>query len=258
MRLTPDQLAQYHRDGFLLLPAVFSRAEVDAALDHLAPLLEQRCPENYREKGSDVVRSAQALHKRDDFFDRLLRDPRLVGPATQILGDDQFYAQQVKVNAKEAFTGEQWQWHYDFAHHHHEDGSPHPQALNVHVFLDDVTEHNGPLVFIPGSHLEGPPPTRLDTTTTSYPLWVVTEEVVRELAEKGGGLRSQTGPAGSLVLFGDMMMHCSPANMSPWPRRIFSVIFNPIANAQTSFKRADHQHHRDFVPVPPLEAPALV
>ena len=54
------------------------------------------------------------------------------------------------------------------------------------------------------------------------------------------------------------MMHSSPANMSPWPRRIFSVILNPVRNHQTSFKRADHQHHRDFVPVPALEAPALV
>ena len=257
MRLTPDQLDRFHQDGFLTLPAVFSREEVAAALDHLAPLLEQRCPENYREKATDVVRSAQALHKRDAFFDRLVRDPRLLGPATQLLGDGQFYAQQVKVNAKEAFTGEQWQWHYDFAHHHHEDGVPQPLALNLHVFLDDVTEFNGPLVFIPGSHRAGPPPTRLDTTTTSYPLWVVTEEVVRGLAEKGG-MSSQTGPAGTLVLFGDLMMHSSPANMSPWPRRIFSVILNPIRNHQTSFKRADHQHHRDFVPVPPLEAPALV
>ena len=54
MRLTPAQLDQYHRDGFLTLPSVFSREKIDAALDHLAPLLEQRCPENYREKATDV------------------------------------------------------------------------------------------------------------------------------------------------------------------------------------------------------------
>ena len=48
------------------------------------------------------------------------------------------------------------------------------------------------------------------------------------------------------------MVHGSPANMSPWDRRIFSLILNPVANQQTSFKRPDYQHHRDFSPVVPL------
>jgi len=50
---------------------------------------------------------------------------------------------------------------------------PEPLALNLHVFLDDVLEFNGPLTFIPGSHHQGPAPAALDTATTSYPLWVV-------------------------------------------------------------------------------------
>src|SRR3954454_16300704 len=257
MRLTPDQLDRFHRDGFLTLPAVFTRAEIDAALDHLAPLLEQRCPENYREKESDVVRSAQALHRRDDFFDRLVRAPRLVGPATQLLGDGQFYAQQVKVNAKEAFTGEQWQWHYDFATHHHEDGVPQPLALNMHIFLDEVTEFNGPLVFIRGSHLDGPAPTSLDIVTTSYPLWTVGPEVVGDLARRGG-LYSPKGPPGTVLIFGDTMVHSSPPNMSPWPRRIFSLIVNPVSNHQTTMQRPDHQHHREFTPLRSIDARQLV
>ncbi len=126
------------------------------------------------------------LHLRDPLFARLVRDPRLVTPARQILDDDDLYIQQVKVNAKEAFTGEQWQWHYDFATHHREDGVPEPLALNLHIFLDEVTEFNGPLIFIPGSHRDGPAPTALDTTTTSYPLWTVAPEVVKPLAERAG------------------------------------------------------------------------
>jgi ectoine hydroxylase len=174
-----------------------------------------------------------------------------VGPAQQILDDDQLYIQQVKVNAKEAFTGEQWQWHYDFATHHREDGVPEPVALNVHIFLDEVTEFNGPLVFIKGSHLDGPAPTSLDTTTTSYPLWTVAPDVVRPLAERGG-LYCPKGAAGTVLIFGDSMVHGSPSNMSPWDRRIFSVIYNPVSNQQTKFGRTDHQHHRDFSPVVPL------
>jgi ectoine hydroxylase len=254
--LGPDQVAEFRQRGVLLIPDLFSAAEVEAIIARLPALFGERCPENFRERSSDVVRTAMGLHRRDELFARLVRDPRLVTPAQQLLGDHNLYAQQVKVNAKEAFTGEQWQWHYDFATHHHEDGVPEPLALNVHIFLDEVTEFNGPLVFIPGSHLDGPAPTALDTATTSYPLWTVNADVVKPLAERGG-LYCPKGPPGTVLIFGDTMVHSSPPNMSPWDRRIFSLILNPVRNRQTTFARPDHQHHRDFTPITALDSSFL-
>lgn len=251
VQLTPEQLQQFHTDGLLAIPELFAPAEVAAIVNRLPRLFGERRPENFREKSSDVVRTAMGLHLRDDLFARLVRDPRLVEPARQILGDDRLYVQQVKVNAKQAYTGEQWQWHYDFATHHHEDGVPEPLALNLHIFLDEVTEFNGPLVFIPGSHRDGPAPTALDTITTSYPLWTVGPDVVGPLAARGG-LVCPKGRAGTVLIFGDAMVHSSPPNMSPWDRRIFSLILNPVSNQQTTFARPDHQHHRSFEPVVPL------
>ncbi len=224
-------------------------------LDQLPALFAERRPENFREKRSDVVRTAMALHLRNDSFARLVRQPRLVGPAMQLLGPE-LYIQQVKVNAKEPFAGEVWQWHYDFATHHAEDGVPEPLALNLHIFLDEVNEHNGPLVFIRGSHKRGPAPSALDTLTTSYPLWTVANDTVAALVAEGG-LVTAKGPPGTALIFGDCLVHGSPANMSPWPRRIFSLILNPVSNAATRTRRPDHQHHRDLTPVTPLaEAPA--
>jgi ectoine hydroxylase len=37
--------------------------------------------------------------------------------------------------------------------------------------------------------------------------------------------------------------------MSPWPRRIFSLIVNPVSNRQRATNRADHLHHRDLTPL---------
>jgi ectoine hydroxylase len=253
-RLDDQQVDAFHRDGIVVLPELFSPAEVDAITARLPRLLAERCPENFRERSSDVVRTAMGLHLRDDLVARLVRDPRLVRPAQQLLGDVALYVQQVKVNAKQAFTGEQWQWHYDFATHHHEDGVPESLALNLHVFLDEVTEFNGPLVFVPGSHRDGPAPTALDVTSTSYPLWTVGPEVVGPLAERGG-LFCPKGPAGTALIFGDSLVHGSPSNMSPWDRRIFSLIVNPVSNRQTTFRRPDHQHHRAFDPLVPLDEP---
>jgi ectoine hydroxylase len=257
MRLTPAQLDQFHRDGVLVLPALFSPAEVAVLRAALPAVFAQDTSANFREKDGSKVRTAMGIHLRSPAFAKLVRHPRFVEPARQILGDDQLYVMQAKVNVKAAFGGDIWQWHYDFATHHHEDGIPKPLPLNLHVFLDDVTEFNGPLWFIRGSHRPGPAPTGLDTVTTSYALWTVPNDAVARLANDGGIL-SAHGPAGTGLIFGDLMVHGSPANMSPWDRRIFSLILNPVANRQTTFKRPDYQHHRDFSPVTPLADDCLL
>ena len=256
MRLDEDQLETFERDGFLVLPGLFSAPEVAALGARLPALFAADDPANVREKQGGEVRTAMGLHLRDPLFAKLVRHPRLVEPALQILGQD-LYIQQVKVNVKAAFTGEVWQWHYDFATHRGEDGVPEPLALNLHVFLDPVTEINGPLYFIPGSHKHGAAPATLDTATTSYPLWVVERDRVRALAHETG-LAAATGPAGTALIFGDLLVHASPGNISPYDRRIFSLILNPVANAQTRFERPDHKHHRDLTPVVPLADDCLL
>jgi len=256
MRLTDEQLQRFHRDGFLILPKLFSAAEVEVLRAAMQRTFRQDSPANITEKHSSVVRTAMALHQRDEVFAKLVRHPRFVEPAQQIAGPE-LYVQQVKINVKEAFTGEAWQWHQDFSTHHHDDGVPEPLALNLHVFLDDVNEFNGPLYFIRGSHRFGPAATLHDTTTTSYPLWVVPAETVKELVQQGD-LVSATGPAGTALIFGDCLVHASPPNLSPWTRAIFSLILNPIANRYTKEKRAEHFHHRDLRPVTPLADDCLI
>jgi len=250
MRLSPEQIERYGRDGFLVLPELFSAEEVALLRAALVEVFAQDTPANIREKDSDEVRTAMGLHLRSEVFGRLVRHPRLLEPARQLAGDS-LYVQQVKVNVKAAFDGEPWQWHYDFATHHKEDGVSRPLALNLHVFLDDVSEFNGPLYFIPGSHRQGPAPASLDVASTSYPLWVVNREKVRQLAAEGG-LFAATGLAGTALIFGDSLVHASPSNISPWDRRIFSLIVNPVANALTRRQRPDYKHHRDLTPIVPL------
>jgi ectoine hydroxylase len=119
------------------------------------------------------------------------------------------------------------------------------------VFLDDVNEFNGPLYFLPGSQRLATPPATLDTASTSYPLWVVNTDWVRETANTCG-MVSAVGRAGTGLIFGDAMVHASPSNISPWDRKIFSLIVNPVSNALTRHQRPDHNHHRDLTPVTPL------
>lgn len=256
MKLSKKQLAQFERDGLLILPDLFSPEEVEIMRARLPKLFAENTAANIREKESKQVRTAMGLHLRDAIYARLVRHPRLLGPALQILNEP-VYVQQVKVNVKAAFCGEPWQWHYDFATHHSEDGVPKPLALNLHVFLNDVTEFNGPLYFIPGSHKANTPRATLDTTSTSYPLWIVDPDAVTALA-KDRGIVSATGRAGTGLIFGDVMLHASPSNISPFDRKIFSLIVNPVSNALTRHQRPDHNHHRDLTPITPIEDDCLL
>ncbi|MEM7194650.1 MAG: phytanoyl-CoA dioxygenase family protein [Pseudomonadota bacterium] len=254
MKLSDSQLSALNRDGFIILPERFSASEVALFRDRLAVLLAESHDANIVEKESGEVRTAMGLHLRDECFAKLVQDPRLVEPARQI-HPEALYVQQVKINVKAAFSGEIWQWHYDFATHHNDDGVPRPLALNLHVFLDDVTEHNGPLYFIPGSHRYGAHDAFHDTETTSYPLWVVDQPVVEEMIasarkiDPNRGIVSATGARGTALIFFDTLVHGSPNNMSPDDRAIFSLILNPVSNAYTKDERPDYKHHRDLTDV---------
>ena len=138
MKLSNDAIAEFERNGVLILPKLFSEREVDSLNEALEPLMREETPANIREKSSGEVRTAMGLHLRSEIYARVVRHPRLIEPASQILGNVPLYVQQVKVNIKPAFVGEAWQWHYDFATHSHEDGVPDPLALNLHIFLDEV------------------------------------------------------------------------------------------------------------------------
>ncbi|WP_447752562.1 phytanoyl-CoA dioxygenase family protein [Sphingopyxis fribergensis] len=256
MTLSPQLLQEYEDHGFLVLPELFSAGEVAEIRKAMERVFAEDSETNFKEKKSGVVRTAMGLHLRDEIFARLTRHPRLVGPAQQIAGEN-LYVQQVKINVKAAFEGEQWQWHQDFATHHRDDGVPEPRALNLHIFLDDVTDFNGPLYFFKGSQKFGEVGTMHDTESTSYALWVVEKEQVREVA-KTCELVAATGKAGTALIFGDCLVHGSPPNMSPWNRAIFSLILNPVANAATKRTRKDHQHHHDLTPVRALADDCLV
>jgi len=221
MKLNETQLKEIKENGYVIIPDCFSNEEVNNLRKAMITVFKEKTEANIIEKSSGVVRTAMGLHLRSKIFDDLTRHPKFFEPACQIRGHN-LYIQQTKINVKAAFTGEVWQWHYDFATHLGEDGVPKPLALNLHVFLDDVTEFNGPLFFIPKSHKYGSAPSKLDTVTTNYPLWVVDQQNVKTIV-KENGIVSAHGKAGTVVIFVDNLVHGSAQNMSPWTEQFFQL-----------------------------------
>ena len=149
-------------------------------------LYSRREAYNVREKGKDAVRTNFAAHLYSEPFARLARHPRMVEPVQDLLGEA-LYMHQFKINGKAAFDGDVWQWHQDYGTWLNDDLMPAERAMNVAIFLDDVTEFNGPLMFIPGSHKRGVVEAKHDLTTTSYPLWTIDNALIAQLVERAGG-----------------------------------------------------------------------
>ena len=110
----------------------------------------------------------------------------MVKPVEQVFGE-KLYMHQFKINGKMAFEGDVWQWHQDYGTWINDDMMPEPRAMNVAIFLDDVNQYNGPLMFIPGSHKRGVLKAGHDLTTTSYPLWTIDNQLIHQLVERAGG-----------------------------------------------------------------------
>ena len=261
MKLTPDQLAQFDRDGYLFFPGHFSPEETKVLTDEVPALYGRREVFNVREKNSDAVRTNFAAHLYSEPFAKLARHPRMVGPVQSLLGDE-LYMHQFKINGKAAFAGDVWQWHQDYGTWLNDDAMPEARAMNIAIFLDDVTEFNGPLMFIPGSHRKGVVDAKHDTTTTSYPLWTVDNALIAELIEKAGGkdggIVSPHGPAGSMILFHGCLLHASGSNLSPWDRVSVYLSLNAVDNHIRRHKRPEYICHRDFTPIETLDDDCLL
>lgn len=252
MKLSPEQIAQFDRDGYLFFPSLFSPDEVKVLTDAVPALYARREAYNVREKGSDAVRTNFAAHLYSEPFAKLARHPRMVEPVQQIFGDA-LYMHQFKINGKMAFEGDVWQWHQDYGTWKNDDLMPEPRAMNVAIFLDDVNEFNGPLMFIPGSHKLGVVDAKHDLTTTSYPLWTVDNaliaQLVRRAGDKQGGIVSPKGPAGSMILFHGCLLHASTSNLSPWNRVSVYLSLCAVTNHIRRFKRPEYIAHRNFAPI---------
>jgi ectoine hydroxylase len=247
MQLSQEQLEQFENDGYLFFPGLFKPDEIKTLTDEVPALYAQHRPENIREKTGGVVRTNFAAHMYSKPFAKLGRHPRMIEPVQQIFGRD-LYMHQFKINGKQAFDGDVWQWHQDYGTWMNDDLMPEARAMNVAIFLDEVNEFNGPLMFIPGSHKQGVLDAQHDTSTTSYPLWTITNDAIRTMVDKGG-IVAPKGPAGSMILFHGCLVHASTSNLSPWNRVAVYLSLCAVNNHIRRFKRPEYIAHRDFTPI---------
>ncbi len=143
--ITTSDAARYAKEGYLILPAVLDAARLKRIDDRVEVLTREHHPGHVLEKHAQTYRAMHGCHLYDDTFRELIRLPMFVRVAEQLLGD-KVYLHQLKINLKQPFCGESWPWHQDFIYWRNEDLIPRDTMVSAMIYLDDVTDFNGPLL----------------------------------------------------------------------------------------------------------------
>jgi ectoine hydroxylase len=252
MNLNPQQLEQFHRDGYLVFPELFSRAEIAVLRAETARLSKVECETVVRER-TGGVRSIFRVHEEDGAtrsaaFRALVHTPRVLRPTMQALGGE-VYVYHTKINTKPAIEGTVWMWHQDYGSWQR-DGCPRPDMGTFAVMMTDSTEMNGALYVIPGSHKRGRIEPYYDENT-SYKFWAVPKSEVIKVLKASEQPRAITGPAGTCAVFHCNLLHASGHNLSAEDRWHIYISFNTCANAPkiTETSRPDWVVSRNTQPL---------
>ena len=144
--LTNEQLRDFDELGFVVIPDVFSAADVAemrSEVDRLQKIEgEHGGHEVHIEPGAMRLSN---LFNKSEAFDRCLRCAPTLAAAHHLLGEIRVYS----LNARNPAKGSgQQPLHSDTPCSHPDDY----RMVNTMVQLDDMTEDNGPTRLVPGSH----------------------------------------------------------------------------------------------------------
>ncbi|MGP4003936.1 ectoine hydroxylase [Streptomyces sp. 8N706] len=260
--IQPSELRGFDRDGFLTVDQLITPDEVAkyrAELDRLIVDPEVRADaRSIIEPMSKDVRSVFEVHRISEVFAELVRDPRVVGRARQILGSD-VYVHQSRINVKPGFGASGFYWHSDFETWHAEDGLPNMRTVSVSIALTENYDTNGGLMIMPGSHRTflgcagATPKDNYKKSLQMQDAGTPSDEALTKFASRHG-IKLFTGAAGSATWFDCNCMHGSGDNITPFPRSNVFIVFNSVENTAVEpfaapIRRPEFIGARDFTPV---------
>ena len=225
--LTEEQLQTYREKGYVAAPGLISKAKVE----ELASVVDTFVEASRRVGRSDAVFDLGAGHTparpllrriknpqdQHPTFKDILYDDALVGALVQILGPNvRLYTGVQKVNLKPVGESEPVNWHQDWATYPHTNDS----LCAAAIFLDDVTEENGPLMGIPGTH-KGPAYDHRNDEGV-----FVGAINARKCGLDVSTAEALTGPAGTVSFHHTRVVHGSVTNQSNRTRRLLIYTFS--------------------------------
>ena len=225
MRLSDEQLRQFHQNGFIVLRNFLPQEKCDAILDVAKAHLEHKIEPIETEIGYDerskeyrtdvvdytsrsdeehmIVRRLRQVYDRDILFKEWMEDVEIRPVLQQILDDKVVIttAHHNSIMTKMPYYSRATAWHQDRRYWRYSDDN----LVSVWLALDDEYSDNGVLEFIPGSHVLKFTPEQFDEKEYFRE---DTKENVALIAKKV----STTLKKGDVIIFHSLLLHRANKN----------------------------------------------
>jgi len=237
---TPEELADYHRDGYFLARSLFDAEETQTLLDY-AKADRELASSAYDRKDAQGTATRLALWNEagDDLYGMFSRSPRIVDRMEQLL-EGEVYHWHTKMMLKEPRVGGAWEWHQDYGYWYH-NGCLYPYLASCLIAVDRATRENGCLQVIKGSHHIG----RIDHQKTGDQIGADMERV--HVALERLPLEYIEAEPGDALFFHGNLLHCSAQNRSPNPRWSLICCYNAARN--NPYKESRHPRYSPLAKV---------
>lgn len=140
--LSPEQIKQYQQDGWVSPIDIYDQGEIQALREELEEA-EQAWPEALNDQGRNNAHIVLPV------LDRIAHEPRILDAVEQLIGHD-ILITSTTLFIKDPHTKGFVSWHQDARYTGLE---PH-NWVTAWLALTDVTEENGCMYMLPGSHLQ--------------------------------------------------------------------------------------------------------
>ena len=217
--LSQNERRQFFDDGYLKLEA-FVKNDVLGDLQSATGELVSRSSELSQSNPHYELADDHTIEQPHPVVMKMVADlhptiwnyvssPQLTDLAVDLLGPDVKFRESY-INFKKAGVGRKASWHQDFPFF----PVTNRAMITVLTYLDDVTEEMGPIRLVPGTH-RGPLYDHYDENG-----WIgrLPDDVVAGLTLEHA--ISLPGPAGTVVVFDNFMVHGSNANRSRQSRPV--------------------------------------
>ena len=218
-RLSDEQVAAFHRDGYLAGIPVLDDWQVEALCGELAGLMDPSSEANglfheyHSNESSDpntILFHALGAWRTGPAFHDVLWSPAFLMAASQLLGGSvRFWHDQLF--CKPAHHGGVVAWHQDYSYWTRTEPMAH---LTCWIALDDSTRDNGCLYYVPGSHRWQLLPMTGLTGNMDEIRTVLTPEQQRAFTPVAAEMKK-----GQCSFHHPLMVHGSYENRSDRPRR---------------------------------------
>ncbi len=232
-RLSEEQVAFYHENGYLPGIRILTDEQVEQLRSELAGLMDPSHPghhlfyeyhSNESKDPNTILFHALGAWRITPGFHDILWHPAFTVPASQLLGGAvRFWHDQLF--CKPPRQGGVVAWHQDYSYW----TRTQPQAhLTCWIGLDDATEENGALMYIPGSHRWNLLPITGLAGDMEAIMSVLTEEQKAQFKPVTVELKK-----GECSFHHAMVVHGSGVNRSERPRRatVINVFLDGVKSA---------------------------